>query len=185
MKSRAVNTTKEQDEFRAAILKGKHVGNVKKEPKKYVPAAGPFSLLSQDEKNGVFISNCAFWINEYLAGRCELQRVKSAARHLVEYHFKNFKLNYMANYECEADYNAAMQGQVESEAQAQADYYQFLDGLSKSNPWLHSLYVTIDFLAGKKDCADAIKYLTDERNRIENPAVKPAPLTDGFTELPF
>lgn len=88
------------------------------------------------------------------------------------------------NYESEADYNAAMQGQAESEYQAQA-YYQFLEELSKMNPYLYSLYVSIDFLSGKKDCTDAIKYLTDEKNRIENPA-KADPNNPVFTEdLPF
>lgn len=84
----------------------------------------------------------------------------------------------------EYDYN--MQQQAEAEAEQQYQYESFLNELSKENPYLFSLYVAIDFLSGKKDCADAIKYLTEEKNRVENP-VKIEPVVDdsGKAVLPF
>ena len=85
MKSRAVNTTKEQDEYRASILKRRV--RVKKERVKKVKAAyvWPTDLMTQEEKNGYYIGNCIFWINEYKEGRTDLQRVKTAAKHLIIY----------------------------------------------------------------------------------------------------
>jgi len=41
--------------------------------------------MTQTEKNGVYMSNCIYWIKQYENGNCELQRAKSAARHLVQY----------------------------------------------------------------------------------------------------
>lgn len=68
MRSRAVNTTKEQDEYRAAILNRKYVKKERKpkERKKYL---WPTDTMNQTEKNGYYIGNCVFWINEYMAGR--------------------------------------------------------------------------------------------------------------------
>lgn len=73
MKSRAVNTTKEQDAFRAAILKGKAPSVKKKSP---VVSA----ILNQPKRPTVvdelyYLDNCLFWIQEYAAGRTSKERV--------------------------------------------------------------------------------------------------------------
>lgn len=78
MKSRAINTTKDQDEFRVSILKKSVVGNYYK--KKYKE---PISILVEPKREPIpdklyYMDNCIFLIQEYSAGRCTKERCLKA-----------------------------------------------------------------------------------------------------------
>lgn len=75
MKSRAINTTKEQDAFRAAIL-GKKARQVKLKP-----IASPY----QPSPRIVYMQNCLLWVKEYEAGRADKERVKRSLNMLKEH----------------------------------------------------------------------------------------------------
>lgn len=77
MKSRAVNTTKEQDEYRYAILRRKPP--VKKERQKKQFVAPPSTTREQ------YMKNCIYWINEYLENGGDIHRALKASISLKQH----------------------------------------------------------------------------------------------------
>lgn len=80
-KSRAINTTKEQDDFRASILLGK--------PRKEYVKREFIKPTEEVTPREVFMSNCLWWINEYREGRCDRERAIKAAE-ILQQHCTNF-----------------------------------------------------------------------------------------------
>lgn len=93
MKSRAVNTTKEQDEYRESILKKCGLGKRRNILKKQNKMVWSTDNMNEEEKNGYYIVNCVYWINEYMKGATDLQKAKSAAKNLIIYLNEPHKLN--------------------------------------------------------------------------------------------
>jgi len=88
MKSRAINTTKAQDDYRASIIGKKKIikkqyPRVWKHKNQHRCPMDKTENMTPQEKSIYYLNNCVFWLNEYLAGNIDSSKIKSVANSLI------------------------------------------------------------------------------------------------------